>query len=218
MVMTRHQFLAELHKVLEPRLYLEVGVQFGGSLDLAHAAEWAVGIDPNPLTAGKGNQEVYAMTADEFFEHPRYPVDPARIDFGYIDGSHLFEDVLRDFINVEQYCKPGSVIALDDVLPYNQAIAERVQPPGDWTGDVWKIHDILQVNRPDLELLLVDTAATGTLVVLNPDPSNTKLQDAYESLVKIYSYSDVVPDHVLNRENTWTPEAALDHLRERAGS
>src|SRR5262249_34085075 len=84
------------------------------------------------------------------------------------DGSHLFEDALADFLRIEALIEPGQrcVIAFDDVLPYNHAIAVREQPPGDWAGDVWKVGEILTEHRPDLELIWADVAPTGLLVVL----------------------------------------------------
>ena len=45
-IATRHEFLEQLHLALKPKTYLEVGVQHGTSLVLAHGAELAIGIDP----------------------------------------------------------------------------------------------------------------------------------------------------------------------------
>src|SRR5256885_12302956 len=32
------------------------------------------------------------------------------VDLAFIDGMHLFEFALRDFVNLERYCAPGSTI------------------------------------------------------------------------------------------------------------
>jgi hypothetical protein len=156
------------------------------------------------------------MTADTFFgEH--FLAVPEPIDLAFIDGSHLFEDCLRDFINIEQFCGPKSVVVFDDMLPYNQAIAERIQPPGDWTGDVWKVWSILYDYRGDLEIYAVDTFPTGTLVVFgfpgNNDERNN-LYHKYDKIVSDWSEDDAVPGYVLRRDNALQPEAALALIKE----
>ena len=213
---TRHQFLAELHELLEPRTYLEIGVQHGWSLNLAHAAEVAIGVDPHPLIQATGNQIIYQMTSDEVFAGAGAPVLPP-IDLAFIDGMHLYEYALRDFMNVLRYVHKDSVIVFDDVLPRNQLEAARVQCPGDWTGDVWKIHRTIPVYRPDLKFRLVDTQPTGLLVVTGFDKNTntiaTSLNRVYDSLVAIWSKDCPVPHDVINRELAWQPEIALEEVR-----
>ena len=36
------------------------------------------------------------------------------MDLAFIDGLHLFEFSLRDFMNVEKLAHPGSVVVFDD--------------------------------------------------------------------------------------------------------
>jgi hypothetical protein len=217
---TRHEFLAALHDLLRPKVYLEVGVHEGASLALAVHSEVAIGIDPKPLTTSVGNQNIYTMTSDVYFAGP--PNGPAPslhlpIDLAFIDGSHLFEDALRDFINIERHCGPKSVVVFDDVLPYNQAIAERIQPAGDWTGDVWKVWSVLEDYRPDLGVYAVDTFPTGTLVVLGfkgEQDCSAGLPQSYDKIVSDWSEDDAVPGYVLRRDNALHPESALDLVKE----
>lgn len=207
--MTRYEFLANLHRILKPKVYLEVGVQHGVSLELARGAEVAIGIDPHPITTPKGNQVLFAMTSDHYFEH--VGLTRAPIDLAFIDGMHLYEYALRDFANIEENSHVDSVIVFDDVLPYNQRIAAREQPPGDWTGDVWKVYYLLKWNRPDLNLMLVNTAPTGALVVTNPDPGNMTLRSAPIS----WDVGDIVPGEILMREQAISAATAVERLRER---
>jgi predicted O-methyltransferase YrrM len=222
---TRHEFLAALHDLLRPKVYLEVGVQHGTSLALAVYSDVAIGIDPQPLITATGNQHIAKMTSDQWFSLVA-PEDvlatptgvlSASIDLAFIDGSHLFEDALSDFINIERYCGPKSVVVFDDVLPYSQAIAERIQPEGDWTGDVWKVWSILQDYREDLQIHAVDTFPTGTLVVFGFDP-NAELANElvlnYDKIVSDWSEDDTVPGYVLRRNNALMPEWALDLVKE----
>lgn len=211
---TRHELLAELHVILKPDRYLEIGVQHGWSLDLASAAKVAVGIDPHPLVQVKGNQVIFSMTSDEYFAGVHDQMDVGPIDFAFIDGEHLWEFALRDFVNIEARSHSRSIVVFDDVFPLNQGMAARQICPGDWTGDVWKVAKVLQVHRKDLVTILVDTFPTGTMIVLNLDSTNTSLTYQMKTLESIYHAVDVVPDEVLNRAQAWTPQAALEAVRE----
>jgi hypothetical protein len=220
MLMTRHEFLAQLHELLRPKVYLEIGVHTGQSLRLAQFSETAIGIDPNPMVGQPpANSVIWPMTSDEFFEREHQWLQdnrgtgisyvPLRINLAFVDGMHLFENALTDFYNVEQFMAPGGIIVLDDVLPYNQAIAERVQPPGDWTGDVWKAYFQIADQRPDLEIYLVDTAPTGTMVIMNPDPQHEWTLDT------TWVEGDTVPDFILDRRDAKHPNDILEMIRER---
>lgn len=215
--MTRHEFLAALHELLRPKVYLEVGVQHGTSLALATYSRLAIGIDPQPLISASANQALFSMTSDEFFG-TAYMAIPEKIDLAFIDGSHLFEDALRDFMNIEQYCGPKSLVVFDDMLPYNSAIAARVQPPGDWTGDVWKVWSILEDYRGDLEIHAVDTFPTGTLMVFgfpgNSDERNNLIA-RYDNIVAEDCLYEDVPGYVLRRDNALQPQTALDLIKEQ---
>ncbi len=206
--MTRHEFLAALHELLRPKVYLEVGVQYGTSLALAKYSEKAIGIDPAPsllLEHDRPNSEVYGCTSDQFFgEH--FMVIPEQIDLAFIDGSHLAEDALTDFMNIEQYCGPKSVVVFDDMLPYSQEIAARVQPPGDWTGDVWKVFYAIQEEYDEcLEYRLVDTFPTGALVVWGFHQHNGQPEIGDDP-------SEAVPGEIINRTRASQPEAVLESL------
>lgn len=221
MVMTRHEFLEQLHLLLRPTTYLEVGVQYGTSLALAHAAEVAIGIDPNPLIIAGVNQQIFHMTSDRFFE-PGIPgidtiLDSRRIDLAFIDGMHLFEYALRDFLNIEKYCHGGSVVVFDDVLPRNQHEARRMNPGdpvhGDWTGDVWKVGGVLKLyhTSPHLHYKWVDTQPTGVLVVTGfPDRYNP--WSLAGDIIEINSRPVDVPDDVINRTAAWQPDQALEQI------
>jgi hypothetical protein len=209
--LNRHEFLTALHAVIKPKVYLEIGVQTGASLKLAHAAETAIGIDPHPQCSPSGNQVIFAMESDEYFRSCEVP---GPIDLAFIDGMHLVEYAMRDFSNVERNSWPSSIVVFDDVLPYSSAIATREQPPGgDWTGDVWKCYYLLKTIRPDLRVTLVDTKPTGTMVVSNLDPINRT------DLLRITWGTDTdVPDEILSRSLAVHPLVAIYDIQERFDS
>jgi len=218
--MTRHEFLAALHEIMRPPTYLEVGVQYGTSLELAQYSETAIGIDPNPLVQEHGNQKIYRMTSDEFFAsaHPAPADGPGwQIDMAFIDGMHLFEYALRDFCNIERYCHPGSVVVFDDVFPRNEWEARRLAPGdpvlGDWTGDVWKTLPALTEYHPgNLTLIPVDTEPTGTLVVYGFPETHTPWSLSGDRIEYFAGIPDV-PDGVLTREGAYLPFEALNAVK-----
>lgn len=213
-VTTRHEFLAQLHAYLQPQFYLETGVQYGTSLSLAKHSKLAIGIDPSPLCNARGNQKIYSVTADDFFQYFYPDILDQKIDLAFIDGSHLFEDALRDFINIEHFSHEKTVVVFDDVLPYNQEIATRDIPPGDWTGDVWKLFPILTSQRPNLEVHLVDTAPTGSMVVWNLDPRDDILPLSYPRFLDEYLETEQVPVEMIERKSAISPEMVLSLLKE----
>jgi hypothetical protein len=160
------------------------------------------------------------MTSDDFFfsdnQARQVLYDFPPIDLVFIDGMHLFEYALRDYLNVERYANPGTVVVFDDVLPYNEAIATREQPPGDWTGDVWKVVEILSDLRFDLEHRLVDVWSTGAFVVWNTQlgEDHRLVESHYEKIVKRWQDKPMSP-WVLSKEFATTPESVLDELRNR---
>lgn len=210
--MTRHQFLAQLHKLLQPRGYLEIGVHQGDSLVLAECP--ALGVDPNPVLRRhlRPNERVAMGTSDHVFANADQEA-LGTIDLAFIDGMHLFEFALRDFMGVEQWANSRTVVVFDDVLPRNQAEAAREQCPGDWTGDVWKVTNILHSYRPDLKLELVDTQPTGLLVVWDLDPGNQVLHDKYDLIMSMrLEELDRVPEEVINRQGARDPYDVLQEL------
>lgn len=226
---TRHEFLQLLHGLVQPKVYLEVGVQHGWSLQLSKA-EQSIGIDPNPLINwtynGTPDKQValFKMTSDEFFrrnleEGLGADAIRQRIDLAFIDGMHLVENALRDFANIEALSHEDTIIVFDDVLPTTVAMAAREQCPGDWTGDVWRVYDILRERRPDLVLVLVDTQPTGLLVVLRPDPFvGPRIMAAHERTwceegqpYRTYDQIDL-HDAVLDRRHALDADLAFEQI------
>ena len=210
--MHRLKFLERLHAVLEPSTYLEIGVRKGASLTLSHAR--SVGVDPRPevempLPAGT---ELVASTSDAYFAHGEPPFGGDPIDLALIDGMHLFEFALRDFVNVERRAAWWSVVVFDDVLPRHPAQAARERAATSWTGDLFKLVSVLDRRRPDLTCLRVDVAPTGLLLVLGADPANRVLSDRYEELLAENVTPDPqhVPDDILGRAGAIAPEPLLN--------
>lgn len=213
---SNYQFLAMLHRELEPRGYLEIGVRFGDSLKLAQCP--AIGIDPaHQVSNIPAGTHLYPFTSDRFFEtHASVVVADFPIDLVYIDGMHLYEYALRDFINVVKYANERTVIVFDDTHPYSQSIATREQPPGDWTGDVWKTMNIIQKLIPDLQMAEVDVSPTGAFVVWGFDHQEDVpyYYPQVEHMLSPVLPDMSVPDDVLDRRHTITPEEVIKRILE----
>jgi hypothetical protein len=196
------QVLERLHRELAPASYLEIGVRHGISLSLARCP--ALGVDPNPEVDRElpETTEVVRLTSDEFFKDLAGNVSP---DLTFIDGMHLFEYALRDFMNVERCSPPGAVVVFDDVFPNHPLQANRVRASQVWTGDVWRVADILTRLRSDLFLLPIDTAPTGLLLVAGLDPENRVLWDGYDQIVREAMSGSGPPPEVLSRRGAIDP-------------
>lgn len=198
----KHDVLAFLHEALKPHLYLEIGVDEG--LSLARACGPAIGIDPRPVLSLKASlpdtARILPLSSDAFFrdEADQLLLTPPELIF--IDGMHLFEFVLRDFMAVERHACPHSLVVIDDIYPCHPVQASRRRRSGAWTGDVWKFHQILQRERPDLTLLALNSHTTGLLLIAGLNHQNTHLQAVYPSLVSEFRPIHHVPEASLTRQ------------------
>ena len=212
--MKRHQLLRELHRLVEPRSYLETGIHTGLSLALSRVP--SVGIDPDFSIDRELATDVHLVRSgsDEFFARPAplaHLPEPV-VDLAFIDGMHLAEYALRDFLSIERYTTASSVILVDDALPRDVEMTRRVRIGRDrWTGDVYKITAALRTLRPDLVVIEVDTTGTGTLLVLCPDAARDGVLDGYDEWVESAIVPDPqdVPESVLRRTHAVDPEALV---------
>jgi hypothetical protein len=188
-------YIADFLEARGSSAHLEIGTFHGQSLAPINCT--TVAIDPDfrlrqPVMGHKPAAFLFQMTSDAFFEehdpslYLRGPVTSA-----FLDGLHLFEALLRDFINTEQYCAPGGVVFLHDCLPLTIAMTTRVHDdvpttgayPGWWAGDVWKLVPILRKYRPDLRLTFLDCPPTGLVMVTRLNPEDTTLKENYDTIV-----------------------------------
>lgn len=189
---SRHDLLRGLHAVLQPRTYFEIGVNAGSSLTLSRSR--SIAVDPEFTVQAPLHCDLCLVKAksDEFFTRPDAMAhfDGVPIDLAFIDGMHLSDYALRDFINVERHLSATGVTVLDDVLPRNALEAARVRLTGAWAGDVYKAVEVVARRRPDLLVLLVNTFPTGTAVVVGADPRSEVLRDAYAEEVPYLESDD----------------------------
>ncbi len=204
------RFLSILFNNLQPRNYLEIGTNTGGSLTQIECD--VLCIDPefmiteSPLKKRRRNF-FFQMSSDDFFaEYDPRVFFPTGIDLAFLDGMHRFEFLLRDFMGVEKACHERSLILMHDCLPQNARMAERSmrldqsENPATrawWTGDVWRMLPILKQYRPDLRVQYLDCPPTGLVAVSRLSPSSTALHQAYHHILDEFSKLEL-PDYGFN--------------------
>lgn len=158
--------LARIHRLLRPHSYVEIGVGGGASLALARDCERVIAIDPAPsATVAAGlpiteASQTYLSRNDLARDLGGLP-----FDFCFIDGSHLFEDAAEDFLAIERFAGPRSLVAIHDCLPLDAATATRERQTSFWTGDVWKLVPLLRDARPALTITTISCPPSGLCLV-----------------------------------------------------
>lgn len=179
------ELLARVYEHLRPESVLEIGVEIGLSFELIPSDALAIGVDPHPRLSGPAPPyaRIFAETSDAFFAARRLDELLGGRPLGavFVDGLHLFEQVLRDVLNVEPFCGPRTVVMLHDTVPLNELTQTREVRTRFSTGDVWKAVPGLRELRPDLEVFTVATAWTGLTFVTGfrgaPSPPAARYDD-----------------------------------------
>ena len=147
----------------------------------------AIGIDPKPNIRCPflAETHIFTETSDAFFarQGPASLLGNKPLGAAFIDGLHLYEQALRDFINLEAYCGPKSLILVHDTVPLDEQTQRRTAETSFNSGDVWKLVLCLKEYRPDLDIFTIATAWTGLTVISGLDPSSRVLKEGYDDAV-----------------------------------
>lgn len=183
-----------IHEILKPASYVEIGVRQGDSLRTALPDTTCIAVDPLPALVGPlpARTQVLPITSDTFFKSYDLSVllGAPHYSLAFIDGLHLFEQTLLDFIHLERLASHSSIIMLHDCLPLDRVTAERVRTTHFYSGDVWKLPMCLTVHRPDLRLVTIRTAPTGLCLVGRLDPTSNLLEKGYTGYLAEYTPLD----------------------------
>ena len=195
--------LKVVHENYKPSSYVEIGCRFGASLALADCK--AIGIDPNMRLREQPRSDttLFDITSDLFFDQENITeLLGETFSLAFVDGMHLAEYALRDFINLEKQGGKNGVVLFDDIMPKKTEFAGREPETNAWCGDVYKVFRILKKYRTDLEINVFDISTKGLGVVSNLNPTSTVLSDNIESIETDISEGvyDVVDVAVLREE------------------
>jgi hypothetical protein len=182
-----YAWLDRFYTATAPETVIEIGVFDGASLARVRPPTLAIGVDPNPNVSHPLTAEthIFPETSDAFFARhgPDALLAGHPLGIGFIDGLRLYEQALKDFINLERYCGPRSVILFHNTIPLDEATQDRARETQFHTGDVWKTVLCLKHYRPDLDIFTIPTPWTGLTVVTGLDPTSRVLADRYEEAV-----------------------------------
>lgn len=180
-------WLDRLYRSLSPQSVLEIGIYQGVSLAKVCPPTIAIGVDPNPTVIYplRAETHIFAETSDQFFSQRRVEklLSGRPVSIAFVDGLHLYEQALRDFINLESCCGPRSIILLHDTVPLDESTQSRSMDTQFHTGDVWKTVLCLKHYRPDLDIFTIATPPTGLTVVTRLDPTSSVLKHNYDEAI-----------------------------------
>lgn len=189
----KETYINQALKLIEGETYVEIGVRNGESFRAVHASR-KIGVDPT-ITSGmsklRSGEELYVQTSDDFFNETASTVlETNSIDVALIDGLHVYQQALRDLLNLERYMNPAGVVVMDDLNPRSSELATPRPMEGvPWNGDVWKVAAFLRSERPDLTLITLDAdQGVGLVTGFNSNAGTPSAQtiQRYEDLD--YSY------------------------------
>jgi hypothetical protein len=197
---------------LQPTKYVEIGVERGAVLGLLAPSTRVVGIDPEPqfeVDSFPQTFSIFSQTSDDFFAaNDLSKLLGGAFDLAFIDGLHTFEQVLKDFINLENSADSDGIILIHDTLPLNQETATVERRTVFWTGDVWKIIPCLKQERSELRIFTIPTYPAGLSVVAGLQPGSFNIDGDLSCLLQRYQELDLTKitsaeDLFLLVDNDW---------------
>ena len=186
----RYQVLNYLISKYQYENYLEIGVNTGDNISKINAKN-IDGVDPvkqHPMTN-------FEMTSNDFFE--QLDVNK-KYDIIFIDGLHLYEQVIKDIDNSLKHLNPNGIILLHDCNPTQEHHQYRDpvynQP---WNGDVWKAILHFRKTRSDLQMCTINT--DYGLGVIAPGEQDIYENNDYENVADYtYEFFDKNRVEILN--------------------
>ncbi|MCU1354186.1 MAG: macrocin-O-methyltransferase [Acidimicrobiales bacterium] len=183
--------LSQVLEALAPGSYLEIGVDDDERRHRipADAVRTALRWQDDSLVPGR------VMVGGAVDVTSDAPFDDA-VDFVFIDGSRVFEYILRDVARAIPHCHQRSVIAVRYTMPDADWLVTRGRARR-WCGDAWKVLPWLAEIAPEISVVTIETPDGGLSLLSGFLPSHAGLADA-------------IPD-AIDRYGTLPPESFPDH-------
>jgi len=126
-----------------------------------------------------------------------------KCQLAFIDGMHLFEYALRDFINLSKISSEKSLFLFHDAIPWSYRMSTRnnkaLGRDEAWTGDIWKLVPILIDAGMKDNINLLTSAPTGLLAILNPGKKLiAELENSYDEICAKWLDVELNKDSLLN--------------------
>lgn len=192
--------LSSFHRHMNPKSYVEIGIGVGNSLTLVNPDTRAVAIDPSPSIENpiQARAKIFPTTSDDFFQSYdlHKELGTKSIDLVFIDGLHTYEQVFKDFINIEKYSGRKTVVLIHDCLPINRFVAAKSCTSRFWCGDVWKIIPCLSKYRPDLNIRIIPSPPSGLGLITNLDSGSKVLLKDFDRITAEYQNQELDYDYL----------------------
>ena len=171
--------------------YLEIGCFKDETFNQINIKK-KIGVDP----VSGGNLR---MTSDQFFIENK-----EKFDLIFIDGLHVYEQVIKDIFNSIKVLKENGIILVHDCLPRKLWYQTPTRMSDTWNGDVWKaIVECRTLENIDTYTCLADEGIgvikvqkNNNLLNLNlSNFKNLKYKEYYtnrESLMNIISVEKLI--------------------------
>ena len=171
--------------------YLEIGCFKDETFNQINIKK-KIGVDP----VSGGNLR---MTSDKFFIENK-----EKFDLIFIDGLHVYEQVIKDIFNSIKVLKENGIILVHDCLPRKLWYQTPTRMSDTWNGDVWKaIVECRTLENIDTYTCLADEGIgvikvqkNNNLLNLNlSNFKNLKYREYYtkrESLMNIISVEKLI--------------------------
>ena len=192
--------------------YFEIGVQTGlcffkikaenkVAIDPSFAIKWTKKVRAYIKNSSNFNNQFFEVTSDDFFHQQKNYINHiGGIDVIFIDGLHLYEQVLSDIKNSLTFLNKGGVVLVHDCNPLTEVAAVRAYTSDEvrlmnlpgwanlWNGDVWKAVVELRATSSDLQISVYNTDH-GVAVITKGEPE-VKF-DLTELQITELSYQDL---------------------------
>lgn len=194
--------------------FLEIGVRKGGNFNKINARN-KLGVDPilsgYPLSLSERvskkfynflryrgsnvfkktqHEMLVELTSDQVFLKGKTPFSNrlSKTEIVFIDGSHLYEDVIRDIIHSNQIVSDRGCILLHDCLPQTAAACSRTRETSIWNGDVWKA--IFWLYKRKVDVVIFDFDHGIGCIKKQPSPHLTHLSASEKTEIDELSFDD----------------------------
>ena len=145
--------------------YLEIGCFKDETFNQINIKK-KIGVDP----VSGGNLR---MTSDQFFRENK-----EKFDLIFIDGLHVYEQVIKDIFNSIKVLKENGIILVHDCLPRKLWYQTPTRMSDTWNGDVWKaIVECRTLENIDTYTCLADEGIGVIKVQKNNNPLNLNLSN-----------------------------------------
>ena len=166
--MHHSDFIAILEKIYKPKVYVELGLYQGETLQkIQPFVEKGYGVDINENVflenlKHHSNLEIIYTKTEYFFKN-----FDKQIDMAFIDADHCYDSALADFENVYKILNTGGIIILHDTDPED----DKLIHPG-YCGDSYKMVTYLE-NHPYLNCTTFPLTEAGLTLVTKKNDTRT---------------------------------------------